>query len=61
MKEMLVKMVAKELFSEKRKKEIVQALNDNIDVPFINEKTEGKYIEAMYETFETVCKKVLLK
>ena len=43
------------------KDKIVKELNENINRPIINEKTEGKIIEAIYETVESVVKGVLLK
>lgn len=49
------------LFNEEMKAKILKELNDNIDIPIISEKTEGKILEAIYETFETVLKKAILK
>ena len=49
------------LFNDKTKKEIVEALNKNINIPIINEKTEEKILEAIYESIEAVMKDVLLK
>ena len=49
------------LFNEETKDEIIQGLNANIDIPIINEKTEAKILEAVYETIEAVMKSVLLK
>tara|TARA_Y100000310_G_scaffold130174_2_gene129355 strand:+ start:515 stop:697 length:183 start_codon:yes stop_codon:yes gene_type:complete len=43
------------------KKKMIQALNDNINIPIIGEKTEEKIIEAIWNTMEDVIKKVLLK
>ncbi len=57
----LKEMIADYIFNDEMKDKIVKELNDNIDIPFINEKTEGKYISAIYETFESVVKKVILK
>ena len=45
------------LFSDKLQEKIVKALNDNIDIPFISEKTEAKYLNAMYDTVEDIVKK----
>jgi len=36
-------------------------LNKNIDIPFISEETEGKVINALYETIEGVIKKAILE
>ena len=57
----LQEMVADYIFNDKMKAKIVKELNDNISIPIINEKTEGKIIEAIYETVESVVKGVILK
>ena len=49
------------LFSEKMRKGIVDELNKNIDLPFINEKTEAKIIEAIYSSVEKVLKDAINK
>jgi hypothetical protein len=49
------------LFNEKTKASIIQALNDEINIPFINEKTEGKILDAIYSVIEDVMKAQLLK
>tara|TARA_R100001530_G_scaffold121208_1_gene88615 strand:- start:267 stop:446 length:180 start_codon:yes stop_codon:yes gene_type:complete len=49
------------LFNDETKDKIVAALNENINIPIINEKTEAKILEAVYETVEAVMKDVLLK
>tara|TARA_R110000824_G_scaffold398195_3_gene601985 strand:- start:2414 stop:2587 length:174 start_codon:yes stop_codon:yes gene_type:complete len=54
-------MIANYLFNDEMKAKIVKELNDNINVPIINEKTEGKIIEAIYESVEAVLKSVILK
>ena len=54
-------MIADYLFNDKMKEKIVKELNDNINIPIINEKTEGKIIEAIYETVEACVKKAILK
>ena len=43
------------------KESMIKALNDNIDIPIIGEKTEKKIIEAIWNTVEDVFKEVLLK
>jgi len=45
------------LFSDQLQEKIVKALNDNIDIPFISEKTEAKYLNAIYDTVEDIVKK----
>ena len=54
-------MIANYLFNDDMKAKIVKELNDNINIPIINEKTEGKIIEAIYESVEAVLKSVILK
>lgn len=49
------------LFNPENKEELLKALNDNIDIPIIGEKTEAKIIEAIWNTVEEVFKKVILK
>ena len=56
----LKKDLVEEVFGEELQKEVVKALNDNIDIPFISEKTEEKMINALYETVEGVIKKAIL-
>mgnify|MGYP003673484813 CR=1 FL=1 len=36
-------------------------LNDNINIPIISEKTEGKILDAIYDSVEEVIKKAILK
>ena len=54
-------MIASYLFNDEMKDKIVKELNDNINIPIINEKTEGKIIEAIYETVEACVKKAIMK
>ena len=58
---MMQKMIADYIFNDEMKDKIVKELNANINIPIINEKTEGKIIEAIYETVESVVKGVILK
>ena len=58
---MMQKMIADYIFNDEMKEKIVKELNANINIPIINEKTEGKIIEAIYETLESVVKGVILK
>ena len=48
------------IFDDELKGKIVKKLNDNIDIPFISEKTEEKYLIAIYESVEDVVKAQLL-
>ena len=54
-------MIADYLFNDDMKAKVVKELNENINIPIINEKTEGKIIEAIYETVEACVKKAILK
>jgi hypothetical protein len=47
------------IFDDELKDKVVKAINDNVDVPFISEKTEGKIIDAMYDSIEDVIKGVI--
>ena len=58
---MLQKVLIEYLFNDETKSKIIDGLNENIDIPIINEKTEAKILEAVYETVEAVMKDVLLK
>ena len=48
-----------EVFNEELQEEVVKALNDNIDIPFLSEKTEGKIINSLYDTVESVIKNAI--
>tara|TARA_R100001015_G_C4573485_1_gene131164 strand:+ start:465 stop:644 length:180 start_codon:yes stop_codon:yes gene_type:complete len=54
-------MVVEYLFNDKTKAKVIKELNENINIPIINEKTEEKIITAIWETVEAVLKKVILK
>ena len=38
---------------------VVKALNDSINIPFINEKTEGKVLSALWSVVVDVLKQIL--
>ena len=57
----LQEMLIEHLFNEETKSSIIKALNDKVDVPFINEKTEAKILDAVYTAVEDVMKAQLLK
>lgn len=50
-----------EVFNEDLQKEVVKALNDNIDIPFLSEKTEEKILNSLYDTVEGVIKNAIKK
>ena len=54
-------MIANYLFNDEMKAKIVKELNDSINIPIINEKTEGKIIESIYEVVEACVKKAIMK
>ena len=54
-------LIAGYLFNDETKKKIIEKLNDKVDVPFINEKTEEKVLNAVYEAVEESIKSVILK
>ena len=54
-------MIVGYIFNEEMKAKIVKELNDNVDIPFISEKTEGKILDAVYDSVEDVIKKAILK
>jgi hypothetical protein len=53
--------IVDEIFNEELQKEVVKALNDNIDIPFLSEKTEEKIMNAVYDTVEGVLKAAVKK
>ena len=57
----LQEILINHLFNDTTKSKIIKALNDKVDIPFINEKTEGKILDAVYSAIEDVMKTQLLK
>ena len=53
--------IVDEIFNEELQKEVVKALNANIDIPFLSEKTEEKIMNAIYDTVEGVLKAAVKK
>ena len=51
-------LIAGYLFNDETKQKIIDKLNDKVDVPFINEKTEEKVLNAVYEAVEEAIKSV---
>lgn len=58
---MIAALVAEKLFNDESRDKVVKALNDNINIPILNEKTEAKIFEAIWDSVEDVLKKVVLK
>ena len=50
-----------EVFNDELQAEVVKALNENIDIPFISESTEEKALNAMYDTVEGILKTAIKK
>lgn len=48
-----------QIFDDELRVKVVTAINDNVNVPIISEKTEGKIIEALYDSVEEVVKEVI--
>ena len=57
----LQEMMEAKLKDEETINNVVKMLNENIDVPFVNEKTEAKYIRKMIDSIIVVFMKVLFK
>ena len=57
----LKQMVVEYIFNDEMKSKIVKELNENINIPIISEKTEGKILDAVYDSIEEVIKKAILK
>ena len=53
--------IVDEVFNDELQEEVVKALNDSVDIPFLSEKTEAKIMNAIYDTVEGVIKAALKK
>ena len=49
------------IFDDELQVKVVNAINSNIDIPLITEKTEEKIINALYESVEDVIKATILE
>mgnify|MGYP003131591439 FL=1 len=56
---MFGKVVADFILDDAVKKDIVSQVNKSVNIPMINEKTEEKIFEALWEIFKTAIKKKL--
>tara|TARA_R110002020_G_scaffold189930_2_gene389289 strand:- start:2130 stop:2303 length:174 start_codon:yes stop_codon:yes gene_type:complete len=54
-------LIADYLFNDEMKEKIIDALNENIDIPIISEKTEEKILTAIYDSVEDVIKAKILE
>ena len=51
--------IIEKIFDDELQEKLVKKLNDNIDIPFISEKTEAKVLNASYDSIEDVVKEVM--
>ena len=49
------------IFDDELQNKVVSALNKNVDVPFLSEKTEQKIIDALYDSIEDVIKATIVE
>ena len=52
-------MIVDYIFNDEMKEKICKELNDNVDIPFISEKTEAKVLNAIYDSIEDVVKSTM--
>mgnify|MGYP004448022503 FL=1 len=55
------KIVAGYIFNDEMKAKMISKMNENIDIPFISEKTEAKILDAIWDSVEDVIKDALIK
>ena len=49
------------IFDDELQAKIVKALNDNLDIPFLTEKTEEKIFNAIYDSIEDVVRVAIIE
>ena len=49
------------IFDDELQAKIVKALNDNVDIPFLTEKTEEKIFNAVYDSIEDIIKATIVE
>ena len=54
------KIVAGYIFNDEMKEKLIKKMNENIDIPFISEKTEAKILDAVWDSVEDVVKEALI-
>ena len=54
------KELADKIFDDDLQKQLVKALNDNVNIPFLSKKTEEKIFNALYDSVQDVVKKVII-
>ena len=55
------KIVAGYIFNDEMKAKMIVKMNENVDIPFISEKTEAKILDAIWDSVEDVVKDALIK
>ena len=55
------KIVAGYIFNDEMKAKMISKMNENIDIPFISERTEAKILDAIWDSVEEVIKEALIK
>ena len=55
------KIVAGYIFNDEMKAKMISKMNENLDIPFISEKTEAKILDAIWDSVEDVVKDALIK
>jgi len=53
-------IVAGYIFNDEMKEKLIKKVNENIDIPFISEKTEAKILDAVWDSVEDVVKEALI-
>lgn len=48
--------IVEQIFTDELQKKLVDKLNENINIPFINEKTEEKHLNTIYDVIEDIVK-----
>ena len=54
------KIVAWYIFNDEMKEKMISKMNENVDIPFISEKTEAKILDAIWDSVEEVVKEALI-
>ena len=55
------KIVAGYIFNDEMKAKMIAKMNENVDIPFISEKTEAKILDAIWDSVEETVKEALIK
>ena len=55
------KIVAGYVFNDEMKAKMIAKMNENVDIPFISEKTEVKILDAIWDSVEEVVKEALIE